>query len=240
MATGDPRKRTKNPMFVQYANGWEHLQAKTPENLRWAWDVSMTAFGALHGLGGNMWNQEEAWEWLREHHREFRAFLDGIIGSQDAPARITPEMMRTLTEHCAHVRLESKWDGWPAKVREQLPQRWAKRRPAVEAVVYARLLATTPPEHHADLSLPTTTPPEYKPSPRYVETSTPQDPLDGLYLNLRVSAAWGARSPTPLSSVSALFCAGNETGAAVLRYPMSSQSQFDTQGAERDVSTRAP
>jgi hypothetical protein len=101
--------------------------------------------------------------------------------SKRPSALISRELMQTLTEHCGYVRLNSRRDGAPDKVREQAAQRYTERTSALIATMRARCVATGVPESE----LPTVALALRKPPDRYFESWTPRDPLDPIYWNLR-------------------------------------------------------
>lgn len=178
MAGRATQRWAKFPSFVQYANESQRFRRKTPASITWAGNLS-SSFALSYG--GTLWSDEEAWNTLRDHQPVFRSFLACIIAAQDTPASLTWESMQTLTEHCLHVQLESRWDGRPEKVRQRAAQRYTDESPAMVAAVRSRLVAQGVPE--SELPLVTLTP--RRPPDRYHETWTPQDPLDALYWDLR-------------------------------------------------------
>src|SRR5262245_53518690 len=82
MAVAGTKKWHKFPPFVEYANGCERFQAKTPANLRWAQNLSLVT---LKRSGGPVPPAEQAWHELGAHLPRFQQFLDAIIGSRDKP-----------------------------------------------------------------------------------------------------------------------------------------------------------
>jgi Family of unknown function (DUF6076) len=179
MAAAGTKKWAKFPRFVEYANARERFQEKTPANMQWAQDLSIPLLGRS---SGSVRTPEDVWEVLRAHQPGFHQFLDAIIGSRDKPTLITREMMQTLTEHCAHMVLESRWDWTPAKIREQEAQRDTMKAAARRAAMRDRLAAKW---GVPESELPIVPPPPRTPPPRYHEKWTPTDPLDGFYWDLR-------------------------------------------------------
>jgi hypothetical protein len=169
MVSSRTKKWVKFPGFVQYANDRTCLGRKTTAHLEWAWKLSLPA---LPRVGGSLWTRQDAWEQLRSHQQDFRAFLDALIDSRDKPALLTPELMRMLSEHCNHVRLESLWDGSPELVRRQSAQRYADREKLAEVLAAKG--------YQIGLKAPAAAPPL-----RYQEYLTPSDPLDGFYWEVR-------------------------------------------------------
>jgi hypothetical protein len=112
----------------------------------------------------------------------FQRFLDAIIGSSDNPALITREMMQGLTEHCAHIVRESRWDGRSEEIREEEAQLETLKRPAQRAAMRDRLAAIwgVPVSE-----LPMDQPPPVAPQARYREVLSSGDPLDAVYWDLR-------------------------------------------------------
>jgi hypothetical protein len=106
----------KFPSFLEYANAHERFQAKSPANMQWARALSIPL---LKGASGSVPTAADVWETLHAHQPAFQQFLDAMIGSRDKLALITEEMLHTLTQHCTHMTLESRWDWTPAKIREQ-------------------------------------------------------------------------------------------------------------------------
>ena len=162
-------KWDKFPGFVRYANDEECFQGRAKAHLARAWRLSIPA---TPWSGGSLWSHDDAWEQLRAHQQAFRTFLDAVIDGRDRPALLTPELMRALTEHCSHVRLESRWDGSPEPVRRQSAQGYADHRGLAEVLAAKGYRLT-----------PTVAAPRLP--PRYHEGLTPQDPLDGLYWEIR-------------------------------------------------------
>jgi Family of unknown function (DUF6076) len=161
-------KWEKFPRFVQYANERERLYA-TPDPAALAWARQFV--GLIHkGAGGATWTQEEAWEQLRAHQREFRRLLEALIAGPP-----THEQMQVMTEHLRHMQPQRSWDGSPDKVREQAAQRYAE--PDRWERLREALLAQ-------GLGDPGSTPPQRGPLSRYVQSLNAQDPLDALYVEL--------------------------------------------------------
>jgi hypothetical protein len=179
MPADGTKKRAKFPRFVEYANARERFQEKTPANMQWAQELSLPL---LKRSGESLGPPEEAWQVLGTHQLTFQQFLDAIIGSRDKPTLITREMMQTLTQHCADIVLESRWDSRPANLREQEAQRDTMKAAARLAAMRDRLAAKwgVPESEHPIVQPPPKTPPN-----RYHETWTPSDPLDGVYWDLR-------------------------------------------------------
>jgi hypothetical protein len=169
MASAHADRWVKFPGFVQYANDRTYLGRKTQAHLEWAWRLSIPA---IPRGGGSLWSRQDAWQKLRAHQQAFRTLLDAVIGSRHKPALLTPELMRTLSEHCNHVQLESRWDGSPEVLRRQSAQSYADRQQLPEMLaakgyqIAPRATAAVPPS-------------------RYHESQLPMDPLDGLYWELR-------------------------------------------------------
>jgi Family of unknown function (DUF6076) len=169
MPSSRTEKWVKFPGFVRYANDRTYLGRHTKAHLEWAWRLSIPA---IPRGGGSLWSRQDAWEQLRNHQQAFRTFLDAIIDSRDKPALLTPELMRTLSEHCHHVQVESRWDGSPEPVRRRSAQRYADREGLAKTLAVKGYQITP-------------TAGDVTPPSRYHEFLIPADPLDGLYWELR-------------------------------------------------------
>jgi hypothetical protein len=176
-------KWAKFPRFVEYANAYERFQEKTPANMRWARDLSIPL---LERSGGSVWSAEHVWETLYDHQPTVHQYLDAIIESRDNPERITRAMMQRVTDYCADIKCESRWDGTPAKIREQEAQQNTLKRPAQWAAVCERLAALwDEPVSRLLPELPLDPPPPVTPPDRYHETWTASHPLAAIYWDLR-------------------------------------------------------
>lgn len=167
MATYVPQKWPKFPVFMRYANERAVFQQQTRSATIQALDLSLEPFsdpsdvrqyvgGARPASGGRRgwrarwrydcpWEPKDAWRALRDHQGAFQALLDGIITGTVAPGRL-----QGLTEHCAHLVIQSHWVGpWPVELRSFL---------------------------------------------RYEEVIRAQDPLDGIYGELREYLRRGGES----------------------------------------------
>jgi hypothetical protein len=91
-------------------------------------------------------------------------------------------MMQTLTEYCAHIVRESRWDRTSDQIRERDVQRETMNTPASWAAMLDRLAAKW---SVSKSELLIVRPPPRTPPPRYHETWPPSDPLDGVYWDLR-------------------------------------------------------
>jgi hypothetical protein len=158
---------TKFPSFVAYANEQGHFVILTPDAVEWAHKL---AIPTVKRGGGRLWSPEEAWEQLRAHQPWFQAFLNALIAGQP-----TREHMEVLATHCNHIVCRSSWDRTPEAERIAAAQRYNDRA-RYEAFRQRRLA------QGRTLFEP---PPQRTPLPRYFEVMTPQDPLDGLYWELR-------------------------------------------------------
>ena len=157
----------KFPSFVEYANEQRHFLVLTSDALQWAHRLAIPLVG-----GGRIpWSPEQAWEQLRAHQSLFQAFLQALIAG-----RPTQQQMDLLTTHCNHIVLTSSWDSRPEAVRIAEVQRY--NDPAVYEASRQKRLA----QGRAPLAAP---PQPRTPLPRYSEMRTPQDPLDGVYWDLR-------------------------------------------------------
>jgi hypothetical protein len=126
-------RRERFPSFVQYSNESARFGQETPENIEWAWRLS---FPTLPSSTGSIWEPEEPWEQPRGHQRVFLGCIDRIVAAQSRPAVIILDLMKALTDHCAHVRLECRRDGSAEKVRRHAAQRHMARRPSlIQALV---------------------------------------------------------------------------------------------------------
>jgi hypothetical protein len=179
MAAVVRKKWEKFPRFVEYANARERFQEKTPANTQWARALSIPL---LQGSSGSVWTAEDVWETLQTHHPAFQQFLDAIIGSHDKPTLITQEMLHTLTQHCAHMMLQSRWDWTPAKIREQEAREEPVKATAKWPAIRDRLAAKW---GGAASELPNVQLLPRTPPPRYHEKWTSTDPLDWFYWDLR-------------------------------------------------------
>jgi hypothetical protein len=178
MAAVVRKKWAKSPRFVEYANARERFREKTPAHMEWARDLSIPLLGRS---SASVRRSEDVWETLHAHQPAFHRFLDAIIGSRDKPTLITREMMQTLTQHCAEMVLESRWDWTPAKIREQEAQQDTVKAAGL-AAMRDRLAAKW---GVLESELPIAPPPPRTPPPRYHEKWTPTDPLAGFYWDLR-------------------------------------------------------
>ena len=157
----------KSPSFVQYANEQQHFLVVTSDALQWAHRLAIPLVG-----GGRIpWSPEQAWEQLRAHQSHFQAFLQALIAG-----RPTQQQMDILTTHCNHLVLTSSWDSRPEAVRIEEVQRY--NDPAAYEASRQKRLA----QGRAPLAAP---PRRRTPLPRYSEMRTLQDPLDGVYWDLR-------------------------------------------------------
>jgi len=163
-----PKQWPKFLSFVAYANEQRHFVILTPDAVAWANKLAMPM--VKRGGGRLPWFPEEAWEQLRAHQPWFQALLKALIAGQ-----VTRKHMEVLTTHCNHMVCRSLWDTRSEAERLKAAHRYSD--PVEYEALRQNLLAK-------GYTL-TANPPQRIPLPRYGESMTPQDPLDGLYWELR-------------------------------------------------------